>query len=312
MRKFILMTSAVVIFPLSSIAQTTCTASPSCTTLGYTESSCPDGNGVKCPWGNKWFCGKSCDEIGFLYSCNGTGHSGGIGDSCEGKYKSCNCANGYIWRNEKCVEDKAVWKQCSGYAVKCALGDILYSDGTCNANMISGKTPIAVVVYKSNDCGQAIALNSIGEYFWQDLKLQDIPALMSYASEVDASQDFASCENTAKIIAAGSKISYPAAWAAHEYSTEGTSAGDWCLPAAGILTSIYNNKTKVNAGLIKGGGTQFTDESYTGIWSSCEAEGSLAWKSDFDNTYGDNKYGISTIVKNHEYIEVDLRPVIEF
>ena len=47
---------------------------------------------------------------------------------------------------------------------------------------------------------------------------------------------------TEKIIAAGNKSKYPAAWAVHKYSTEGTSAGDWCLPAARIFTSYYDNQ----------------------------------------------------------------------
>lgn len=40
----------------SSALAETCTASPDCKSMGYTEASCPDG-GVKCPFGNYWFCG---------------------------------------------------------------------------------------------------------------------------------------------------------------------------------------------------------------------------------------------------------------
>ena len=164
MRKILLMTSAVVIFPLSSIAQTTCTASPSCTSLGYTESSCPDGNGVKCPWGNKWFCGASCSQLGFTYSCSGTGYSGGKGPACNGKYQSCTCASGLTWSNGSCVET-------------CSTGAILFSDFTCDDNVVSGKTPIGVVVYTDGKGHrQAIALDSIGNYKWAQ-RYYDIPDL---------------------------------------------------------------------------------------------------------------------------------------
>ena len=50
-----------------------CVSSQDCASLGYTKSSCPDGNGVKCPFGNKWFCVDQCG-IGFKYTCTGTGY----------------------------------------------------------------------------------------------------------------------------------------------------------------------------------------------------------------------------------------------
>ena len=95
MRKIILMTSAAVIAPISAIAQTpTCTATPDCASLGYTQSSCPENNGVRCPWGDAWFCTKTCSEMGFNYTCSGTGYAGGAGSACGGKYASCECAEG--------------------------------------------------------------------------------------------------------------------------------------------------------------------------------------------------------------------------
>ena len=37
----------------------TCTPTPDCKSLGYTETSCPDGGGVKCPWNtNLMYCPK--------------------------------------------------------------------------------------------------------------------------------------------------------------------------------------------------------------------------------------------------------------
>ena len=168
--------------------------------------------------------------------------------------------------------------------------------------MVSGKTPIAVVVYKSDDgnCGQALALKSIGEYSWGAYKT-DISALPNYSSELAASKDFASCENSEII----TKAKGSAAIAANEYSTKGTNAGDWCLPAAGIFTSYYNNQTAINLGFEKAGGTTFTNRTYA--WSSSEYSGSSsAWASDFSDSYG--LYGIY----NYKYMSYEVRPVLEF
>ena len=313
MRKILLMTSAVVLFPLSTVAQTTCTASPDCASLGYTEASCPNG-GVKCPWGDKWFCSSSeteiCSKYGFKYTCTGTGYSGGSGTACEGKYASCTCTKGYEWKNGSCSTIKTVWRQCSGYAALCSLGDILFSDGTCNTNMVSGKTPIAVVVYKSDDgnCGQALALKSIGKYSWGAYGT-DISTLPNYSGAPAASKDFASCKNSEIII---TKAKGSAAIAANEYSTKGTNAGDWCLPAAGIFSSYYNNQNIINAGFDKAGGTKFTISTYA--WSSSEYREYWAWYSYF----GEYSNGLDHCPQSETYCtyikgtSYEVRPVLEF
>ena len=65
---------SVTLLSASEAHAETCTASPDCKSLGYTESSCSDG-GVKCPFGNYWFCGakkvscevKNCQVGDVLY-----------------------------------------------------------------------------------------------------------------------------------------------------------------------------------------------------------------------------------------------------
>ncbi len=48
----------------------TCTVTPDCKTLGYTETSCPDGGGVKCPWNTSlMYCCKKCKEQPPCMSC---------------------------------------------------------------------------------------------------------------------------------------------------------------------------------------------------------------------------------------------------
>ncbi len=334
MRKLILMTSAAVIAPMSAIAQTpTCTATPDCASLGYTEASCPNG-GVKCPWGDKWFCATSesevCSKYGFKYTCTGAGYAGGVGESCEGKYISCKCAEGYVLKNNACLKETVKFGQCNGNGRNCSLGDILFSDGTCSSNKVSGKTPIAVVVYKSSDgkCGQAMALDSISDnsfcqtytgidtcydnstgvaypypcYSTIDL-CQDLVTGGTFSANTLASKDYASCENSENIRAQGDETPFPAVWAAYNYTTAGTKAGNWCLPAAGIFTSIYNNQSVINTGFSRAGGTQFTSSTYA--WSSTEYDEYDAWYSNFSSSYGlgyDYK-------KNTRYA---VRPVIEF
>ena len=285
---------------MSAEAANQCLQTPSCESLGYTQTSCVDNNGVKCPFGNKYFC--VCPAK-YAYSCSGTGYAGGKGTACGGKYTECTCASGYIWENGSCVQT-AVLGQCTGYAGKnCNIGDILFSDGTCASNAVAGKTPIAVVVYISSEgCGQALALKSLDmKYAWA-LGYVDLSELMNYSSESSASTDYASCENSKIIMAAGDKSIYPAVWVANEYKTEGTSAGDWCLPAAGIFTSYYNNQEAINTGFSRANGTQFTTSTYA--WSSSEYGSHLAWVSSFNRSYG--------LYHEFKYYSIEVRPVIEF
>ena len=276
-------------------------ATEDCAALGYTEAYNSSGNCLKCPFGDMYNCeaGYICPE-GYDYTCSGTGYAGGVGTACGGKYTSCTCASGYKWENGQC-KAQAIWGTCSGYAAQCSLGDILFSDGTCSANTVSGKTPIAVVVYKSGNCGQAMALKSLGSYVWST-EFVDISGLTNYTSQSSASQDFASCENSAKIRAQGNSSTYPAVWAAYNYTTTGTKVGDWCLPAAGIFTSIYNNQSTINTGFSRVNGTPFT--SSTEAWSSSEDYYDRAWGSHFDSSYG--------LDWNYKYGYFEVRPVLAF
>ncbi len=186
-------------------------------------------------------------------------------------------------------------------------GYILNSDMTITYTAQSGKTPIGVVVCSYPEGGgQAMALESIGEYKWGISIGYDIPNLSnSFGDFLEAALDIASCANSAKIMAAGDKSKYPAAWAAHEYKTEGTSAGDWCLPAAGIFTSYYNNRDAINSGFTKVGGTQFFLNAYgTYAWSSTEDDTQEAWSSGFGNNF--------SVIYTYKYYGREVRPVLEF
>ena len=287
MRNITLLTGTMLFLPMTVMAQSiNCTPSPDCASLGYTETSCPDGAGVKCPWGNAWFCTEEKCDTSYQYTCSGTGYAGSSGEACNGKYQSCTCADGYEWNQENgtCEKPKVEWGKCNGLAKNCNIGDILYSDGTCSPQNISGKTPIAVVVYKSSNgnCAQAMALKTIGIYSWST-ELVDLN-LNNFTTDQAASTDYQSFRNTSIITAAGDKSEYPAAWAAKNYNTTGTEPGDWCLPAAGIMTSIENNMSTINNGFNLAGGAQIGTYSY--YWSSSEYDSYYAWSSDFSGDYG--------------------------
>lgn len=226
--------------------------------------------------------------------------------SCTGGLK---CPFGEYWACPK-VEEKAVLGECTGYAKNCAIGQILNSDGTCSNDKVSGKMPIAVVVYIGDDnCGQALALKDLGNMYWA-ISYVEIPDLPNYPTSSAAEKDFDSCGNTQKIIKQGNADKYPAAWAAVNYTPGSvlTIKGKWCLPAGGIGQSMMNNYDKINSGLSKAGGELLpvlsdmyywnwsSSERYYGAWKWCYATG--GWKYSENDSYG-SYYGY-------------VRPVIEF
>ena len=148
--KFLLLGTSLSFIPLAVNAQ--CVATQDCATLGYTETSCNGGKGVKCPFGNKWAClganeeevrNKLCQELGFTLTCTGTGYAGGAGSACGGKYTQCSCASGYEWKDGSCQ------KQVQNGAV----GDLYYCNGV-------------VVGVKTSDMDFFVAMNDLGRMYW--------------------------------------------------------------------------------------------------------------------------------------------------
>lgn len=58
--KFLFFGIGMLLIPNVSFSQ--CVATTDCATLGYTKNSCPDGKGIKCPFGNKWACMETCSS----------------------------------------------------------------------------------------------------------------------------------------------------------------------------------------------------------------------------------------------------------
>ena len=231
--KFLLLGTSLSLIPNLTFAQ--CVATQDCETLGYTETSCNGGKGVKCPFGNWWTCFKTdseyeqqfCDKYGFKYTCSGTGeqgignacngkyqsctcdssyqytcsgtgYSGGSGTACSGKYTSCTCASGYEWNGSSCQQ------QLNG-----AQGELYYCNGT-------------VVGVKTTSMNFYVAMQDLGYMGWNNANSQ--------------SQSYSFCNNV-----------------------KGT------LPTLDQLLTIYNKKSLINSLLSTNGGTKMTEYVY---WSS--------------------------------------------
>ncbi len=270
--KSLLCGAAVWLFPQYAAGQCAVT---DCLQLGYTSlKSCTGG--LKCPFGEYWACPQKQCDTSYLYTCTGANEQLGT-DKCGDKYKSCNCASGFEWKDGKCQTKGAVLGECTGYAKNCKIGDILNSDGTCTRNKESGKIPIGVVVYVSSDrkCGQAAALEdtkpSTGG--WAE-EYVDIPGIKNYLTESEAFTDFKSCENTAAILAQGNENLYPAAWLCHNYAPAKApeTKGKWCLPALGIFNNMMPYEDEFNTAFSKAASLNFGSswDSDSMYWSSTE------------------------------------------
>ena len=225
---------------------------------------------------------------------------------CSSKISSWSCKSGYKQEGSSCVVARP----------SCNIGDIFYSDNTCSADVVSGKTVLGIVVHNNNGGigGQIMApwpVDTNGNKTSSNSTTMkwgifgiDIPNLPNHPYTNSLSADFDSCGNTDKIVAMGSASLYPAAWATRKYAPTTDTAGKWCLPAAGIMTNIYNNQPAFQSAIKKINGVEFPNCCY---WSSSEISPSYAANSMFDFSYGlvnDSSKDLS----DYAYV----RPVLEF
>ena len=215
---------------------------------------------------------------------------------CETPYKD-NCRNRTevtaIYGCQKYYADCSSKCEIASTEPACGIGSIYYSDGTClsaDKHDVSKKA-LGVVVYVSDDGqhGQIMAPKLLDNFYcWGDEFNggwgKDIDNLSNFSTVSSAITDFNSCSNTDKIIAAGDKNVYPAAWAARNYAPTPETKGKWCLPAAGIFKKIYENKVNIEAAIVKIDGVSYfdcwkwdTSHYECPIWSSTEENAYSAW-----------------------------------
>ena len=239
-----------------------CTPTPDCASMGYTETSC-DGKYVRCPFDtSKLFCAP-CDST-YQYSCSEANMASGVGASCNNKYISCKCAKGYNFINGLCECDTS-----------CKVGNIYYSDGTCSYCVDSTKTAIGVII-KDNEL--VLSKLSSSTIKWAT-SYADVAGISNISTSDGALNDFNGKANTIAIAATytSNTSSNNAGVYCNSYSTEGTNAGDWYLPAFGeFYTYAYGNwshYSEINATLGRLG-TPLSDRY---MWTSTEFRADMAW-----------------------------------
>ena len=301
--RFLLLGTSLSLIPQTINAQ--CVATQDCATLGYTETSCSGGSGVKCPFGNKWACFKSdsevCQQYGFTLSCTGTNQTGGASNkACNGKYNICKCATNFTWNTDT--------KSCEANTANCVIGALYYSDGTCSDKLESSKTLLGVVIYEksASQNGWIMTVKPVKTGIAWDTG-------SSYSTGITNKAVSASCTNTQKLVALGSR--FAAANAANNYKPTGTPSGkSWCLPSYDLLNNLNNsvNFAKVNAGITTAGGTKLgyggqPSYSYESVWSSSEYSNGYAWyfSANTSGSFGMLNY-------NKYFCSYSVRPVLAF
>ncbi len=238
-----------------------------CTGTGYSGGSgAPCGGkytSCTCASAYTWSGSACVCQSSYQYSCSGTGYAGGAGTACGGKYASCNCSSGYSWDGSSCSQT-------------CTVGSILNSDMTCSASKVSGKTPIGVVSYISGS--KRLAINLVHTSMAWSSSYVDISGITNYSSSPHTT-DFSGKANTAAWVSYyGSSVTNYAPGYCYNFTTAGTSKGQWYLPAAGELyATVWTNKAAVNSGLSAAGGTAIQSGWH---WSSSEYNSGTAWGVD--------------------------------
>ena len=260
MRKFLLYSSALMASSLlSGVAEAACIQTPTCSSLGYTSSSSCTG-GTKCPFGNAW----NCTVVDLTN-------------------KITEITNKITTIEEKItvIEENGGSSSTPDYS-NCKIGSILYSDFSCNENVVYAKEPIGVVFDEVNHL--AVALEEKQGIAWSTTAF-DIPGLDLHPS--DAQYDGWGKKNTRVIYeyCKANGKSCPAVEYAYEYKTAGTSAGDWHLPSyvefgkiLEQINTINSTISKINKDTLKKSGSGYYYEDYTYLyWTSTAADKEKAY-----------------------------------
>ena len=280
MKQYLFLTSALVVSGLlSGAANAACIQTPSCSSLGYTSSSSCRG-GIKCPFGNAW----NCTVVDLTNKIS------------------------EITNKITTIEEKITVIEENGGGsgtttpdyTNCTVGAILYSDMSCNANVVASKTPIGVVFDTTNHL--AMALDTELKKWSVPAIEFDVPGLNNITSASAVTADWQGKNNTRVVLEyckAKKGYSCPAFEYVNSYKTDGTLAGDWYLPAMGELNAIYGNRGVLNIALGKIGGTKLG----AGHWSSSEESNNFAWVLYL------NGAGVNNFYKDEEFY---VRPVLAF
>ena len=262
MRKFLLYSSALAL--LSGVANAACIKTPTCSSLGY-ESTTSCSGGLKCPFGNAWNC------------------------TLINKINSITTQITNLTNKITTIEEKIVKIESSTSSSNCIVGDILYSDKSCDPKVIATKKPIGVVFDRANKL--AIGLEQSQQY-WSTMFKVPGATTADWQGKNNTRVVLEYCKTNGK--------SCPAFEYVNSYKTEGTQAGDWYLPALGELNAIYGNKDVLNITLGKIGRAKLVADLH---WSSSEYSYNDAWSLSFSD---------GTVSKGFKSGYGYVRPVLAF
>ena len=198
------------------------------------------------------------------------------------------------------IEEKIVTIESGTSSSDCQIGDILYSDMSCDPNFVASKRPIGVVFDRTKRLAMALEESQQRWSYPDDF---DVPGVNNVLSESTATADWQGKNNTRLVLedCKARRYSCPAFVYVNSYQTEGTQAGDWYLPAAGELIAINGNMGVLNTALGKIGGTKLPTSYH---WSSSEYTGDRAWKVSFGE--------FSSVSYERKYGDCFVRPVLAF
>ena len=189
----------------------------------------------------------------------------------------------------------------------CGIGCLYYSDNTCSTGLNTSKTLLGVVIYEKSASQNGWVMTHkpvVTGIAWDTGSY--------YSTGITDKAVSASCTNTQKLVAKGSR--FAAANAANNYKPTGTPSGkSWCLPSFDLLNNINNsvNFAKVNAGITIAGGI-ILGNVYNGaerVWSSSEDSDDYAWHFNADTSGSFYMHGYSKYRNDYRY---SVRPVLAF
>lgn len=164
------------------------------------------------------------------------------------------------------------------------VGDILCSDMSfvTRANYsASGKIAIGIIINNSNRAISVIALTEVTDCSWS-YNSMDISDLINISTSYLAQADIDGKGNTDKIIAANTAHAgsdYAAGWC-RLFTTTGTKAGDWHLPALGelYLLSVNADFMAVSQSIVMVGAIPiFVETVYKYYVTSTEETSTYVW-----------------------------------
>ena len=288
--RFLLLGTSLSLVPQSILAAEC--AVTDCSLLGYTDSACP-GSGLKCPFGEGWYCGggaaEDCIKLGYDKSCTGAGESGS-GETCNGKYKTCTCDSSYKYTCSGTGYSGGsglVNHPILGVAVLVNAHQLTNTPAPVRATRVVPAPPAAENI--PNAIVQVIIVGMVAVVFCLVIRatntLAPAPATQAALAlpvvasmrlvPAPAAMSLYYCNGTVVGVKTSNMGFYVAMkdlgrmnWSSaysqcQNYSFCGNVKGT--LPIVDQLKSIYQNKSRVNSLLSTNGGTQLTNSYY---WSS--------------------------------------------